>query len=108
MRPKTGLPKRRAIRSKPVFSSGLREHMDVMKLAHPNMLGKHVQGGIDVMSMFSGCGGLDLGFLGGFSYLGDNYGTLPFNILQAIDSDERCIETYNLNIGSWFTLHTQM
>lgn len=99
MRPKTGLPKRRAIRSKPVYDSGLRNHENVTEHAHPNMLGNPFPGGIDVMSMFSGCGGLDLGFLGGFSYLGDHYGALPFNILQAIDSDERCIETYNLNIA---------
>jgi DNA (cytosine-5)-methyltransferase 1 len=49
--------------------------------------------------MFCGCGGLDLGFLGGFSYLGKAYEALRFNIVQAVDFDEKSIETYNLNIG---------
>lgn len=51
------------------------------------------------MSMFCGCGGLDLGFLGGFSYLGQAYAPLPFNIVQAVDFDEKSIETYKLNIS---------
>jgi DNA (cytosine-5)-methyltransferase 1 len=52
-----------------------------------------------VLSMFCGCGGLDLGFLGGFRYLGEYFPCLPFNILDAIDNDSGAIETYRLNIG---------
>jgi DNA (cytosine-5)-methyltransferase 1 len=42
---------------------------------------------------------MDLGFLGGFRFLGRTYATLPFNVLSAIDIDEKAIETYRLNIG---------
>lgn len=48
-----------------------------------------------VVSYFCGCGGLDLGFCGGFSYHHVEYERLPFKILKAYDKEERCIETYN-------------
>ena len=51
-----------------------------------------------VVSFFSGCGGLDLGFLGGFNYNGLSHKELPFRILKAYDFDEKAIETYRLNI----------
>lgn len=47
-----------------------------------------------IVSLFAGCGGMDLGFLGGFSALGDYYPHLPFDVVAAIDHDERAIETY--------------
>lgn len=53
-----------------------------------------------VVSMFSGCGGLDFGFLGGFEYKGKSYGRNPFSIISAYDFDERCVETYTKNIGA--------
>ena len=34
-----------------------------------------------VVSLFSGCGGLDLGFKGGFSFLGKEYEAHPFDII---------------------------
>ena len=36
-----------------------------------------------VVSYFCGCGGLDLGFRGGFKYHDEDYPALPFNILEA-------------------------
>lgn len=51
-----------------------------------------------VVSFFAGCGGLDLGFLGGFHYNNINHKELPFNILKAYDFDEKAVETYRLNI----------
>lgn len=51
-----------------------------------------------VVSMFAGCGGLDLGFLGGFKYLGENLRKLPFSILEAYEYDDKAIETYRQNI----------
>lgn len=51
-----------------------------------------------VMSFFSGCGGLDLGFLGGFTWKNIKYPRLPFDVLQAHDHDEQAIQTYNKNI----------
>lgn len=52
-----------------------------------------------VVSFFSGCGGLDLGFLGGFSYKQEKLRKLPFNIQAAYDFDEKCVSTYKENIG---------
>jgi DNA (cytosine-5)-methyltransferase 1 len=63
------------------------------------MRGGSLEGATNVMSMFCGCGGLDLGFLGGFSYLQQKHEALPFNIVQAIDFDAKSIETYRLNIS---------
>lgn len=52
---------------------------------------------LNVASFFCGCGGADLGMLGGFTYLGNNYSKLPFNINYAIDIDKFAVETYNEN-----------
>jgi DNA (cytosine-5)-methyltransferase 1 len=52
-----------------------------------------------VVSFFCGCGGLDLGFVGGFSYKGEDHPKLPFEVLAAYDNDEKCIETYKKNIS---------
>ena len=38
-----------------------------------------------VVSLFSGCGGMDLGFLGGFPFGGKYYDRLPFEIVWAND-----------------------
>jgi DNA (cytosine-5)-methyltransferase 1 len=55
-----------------------------------------------VVSFFSGCGGLDLGFIGGFNYKGTNYQGLPFGVSAAYDVDRRSGETYKLNVGDHF------
>ncbi|MCD8070159.1 MAG: DNA cytosine methyltransferase [Akkermansiaceae bacterium] len=52
-----------------------------------------------VVSYFCGCGGLDLGFRGGFKYHNEDYQKLPFNILEAYDIEPRCVETYNDYFG---------
>lgn len=52
-----------------------------------------------VVSFFSGCGGLDLGALGGFDHLGTHYEPRPFDILAAYDNDPRAVEAYRLNIA---------
>lgn len=53
-----------------------------------------------VVSLFSGCGGLDLGFLGGFDFLGHSFGRLPNTVVWANDNDRAACETYELNIGN--------
>ena len=53
---------------------------------------------ISAVSFFCGCGGLDLGFVGGFGYKGTEFKLNPFNILSAYDFDPKCIETYKKNI----------
>lgn len=52
---------------------------------------------IRVVSLFCGCGGLDLGLLGGFDYLGKEYEKLPTEIVYAGDFDEYCAKIYNEN-----------
>lgn len=53
-----------------------------------------------VVSYFCGCGGLDLGFRGGFKYHNEDYPVLPFNIIKAYDNEPRCVETYNDYFGA--------
>ena len=52
-----------------------------------------------VVSLFSGCGGMDLGFLGGFGFGGCRYGRLPFEIVWANDNDALACKTYAANFG---------
>lgn len=52
-----------------------------------------------VVSYFCGCGGLDLGFRGGFRYHDEDHPALPFKILEAYDNEPRCIQTYNDYFG---------
>lgn len=52
-----------------------------------------------VISLFSGCGGMDLGFRGGFEFLGEKYSKLPFSIIWANDISESACRTYQKNIG---------
>ena len=54
---------------------------------------------IKVASLFCGCGGMDLGVIGGFSYLGKEYKENPFEIVYAIDNDEYCTRIYNDNFA---------
>ena len=52
-----------------------------------------------VVSYFSGCGGLDLGFRGGFRYHDEEYPRQPFDIIAAYDFEKHCVETYNQYFG---------
>lgn len=54
---------------------------------------------ISVVSLFSGCGGMDLGFSGGFRFLDTNYESLPFNIVWANDINQFVCKTYEYNLG---------
>lgn len=49
--------------------------------------------------MFSGCGGLDVGFLGGFEAVGKKYDRLPFEIVWANDLSPAACKTYQHNLG---------
>lgn len=53
-----------------------------------------------VISLFSGCGGMDLGFVGGFEFLGKQYTKHPFDIIWANDFNGAACRTYAHNIGS--------
>jgi len=50
-----------------------------------------------VVSLFAGCGGADLGILGGFTFLGKKYAKNGVNIIHASDIDTKAVATYNLN-----------
>lgn len=50
-----------------------------------------------IASLFCGCGGSDLGAIGGFTFIGKKYKKLPFKIVYAVDFDKPAIETYNAN-----------
>lgn len=54
---------------------------------------------IRVISLFSGCGGMDLGFVGGFEFLGKKYAKTPYQIVWANDFNEAACRTYVRNIG---------
>ncbi len=53
-----------------------------------------------IASMFSGCGGMDLGFLGGFEIFGRKYPRHPFEIVWANEINEAACATYRSNIGN--------
>jgi len=50
-----------------------------------------------VVSLFSGCGGLDLGFVGGFNFLGKNYSKLNYEIIWANDFEPSACLTFRNN-----------
>jgi len=52
-----------------------------------------------VISMFSGCGGMDLGFVGGFEIFGRRYESLPFRIIWANEHNAKACATYRRNIS---------
>lgn len=52
-----------------------------------------------VVSLFSGCGGMDLGFKGGFASLGRRYAKNPFKLAWANELNEAACRTYKRNIG---------
>ena len=42
---------------------------------------------LKAISLFSGCGGMDLGIEGNFSFLNKTYNSLPFEVVYAVDND---------------------
>lgn len=55
---------------------------------------------LSIVSMFSGCGGMDLGFRGGFEFLGRKFARQPFDIIWANDLNPYACKTYEHNIGA--------
>jgi len=55
---------------------------------------------ITIISLFSGCGGMDLGFLGGFEFLGKKYKKNKFEIIWANEINIPACNTYRKNIGN--------
>ena len=51
-----------------------------------------------VVSLFSGAGGMDLGFCGDFNFLGNHYASNPFNIIWANEINSAACRTYRRNV----------
>lgn len=50
-----------------------------------------------VVSLFSGCGGADLGVVGNFEFNGKKYDKNPFSLVYALDIDNKALNTHRLN-----------
>ena len=53
-----------------------------------------------VASLFAGCGGLDLGFQGGFEFLGKKYAETGFGICWANEINPAACKTYSRNLSA--------
>lgn len=60
--------------------------------------GRKIPGEFSVVSLFSGCGGMDMGFLGGFKFLGKVYDRLPYRIVWSNDIKPSACKTYEANL----------
>lgn len=61
---------------------------------------RHTTTQIPVISLFAGCGGMDLGFIGGFDFLGKTYKKTGFKIVWANDISPAACRTYRHNLGN--------
>ena len=84
----------------PQYSFGFRDNPNIAEQINPVLKTgvKAPADAINALSFFSGCGGWDLGVLGGFTFHSTYYEAQPFNILAAYDIDGDAVETYKLNV----------
>lgn len=94
MRRKDGRPKIRSPKRLPEYERGLRSAQ-----AFAGTLSPEPKRPYEVVSLFSGCGGMDLGFVGDFSVLGQRYPRLPFRVRYASDNLHDAVDAYRLNLG---------
>jgi len=73
-------------------------HHDHLRL-FPDQTPTVPEGKFSVVSMFSGCGGMDLGFHGGFSVCGREFELLPFEVIWANEHNAAACRTYRKNLG---------
>ncbi len=57
------------------------------------------KGNYRIASLFAGCGGLDLGFLGGFNFLGKEFSRNKFDVVWANELNPNACKAYRINIG---------
>ncbi|MGO1653028.1 DNA cytosine methyltransferase [Senegalia sp. (in: firmicutes)] len=62
-----------------------------------NNIDLHSEEKLNVVSLFSGCGGMDLGFTGGFEVFNKKFEENPYKIIFANDIDKFACETYTEN-----------
>lgn len=60
---------------------------------------------IKVVSLFSGCGGMDLGFLGGFDYRGYGFQKTGYELVFANDFDADAASIYKKNVKYFGSKH---
>lgn len=53
-----------------------------------------------IASLFAGCGGLDLGFIGGFEFLGKKFERNNFDVVWANELNPNACKTYVRNLGA--------
>ena len=58
------------------------------------------KGNYTIASLFAGCGGLDLGFLGGFHFLGTEFVRNKFDVVWANEINPHACKTYKRNLGN--------
>lgn len=56
---------------------------------------------LSVVSLFAGCGGMDLGFIGGFNFLKKHYEKTGFQIVWANEINPAACKTYRRNFGDY-------
>lgn len=52
-----------------------------------------------IASLFAGCGGMDLGFVGGFDFLGKKFAPTGFDVVWANELNPAACKTYARNLG---------
>lgn len=75
------------------------EEKNETELIDTNKLKLSEEKKMNVLSLFSGCGGMDLGFVGNFNVFGNHYEENPFNIVFANDISKFACETYTENFN---------
>lgn len=53
----------------------------------------------NVASLFCGCGGVDLGTIGGFTFNKKEYAKHPCQLVYACDIDQKAVDSHRLNFG---------
>lgn len=77
---------------------GIEDILEIEQDEAPGNTAETESNNYSVISMFSGCGGLDLGFKGGFTFLGTEYAKNPYDIIWANDFNKAACETYRVNV----------
>lgn len=62
---------------------------------------RQTQENLSIISLFSGCGGMDLGFSGNFDFLHQHYDKTGFNIIWANEISDAACKTYRKNLGDY-------
>jgi DNA (cytosine-5)-methyltransferase 1 len=97
-------PKLKARRNKPEYRFGFRNNPATAAYRHPSCDGYRTDGHYTLVSLFSGCGGMDLSFTGGFKVFGKIYPSLPFDVIGAYDFLPDAVECHKLNLGDYACL----